>query len=289
MESANNIYVINLLKDKDRMEIVSKEFNKYSIKFKRFDAVYGKNLTDKEINDKVSFIGKNLLCHHSMVGCFLSHVNLWKKLVDDKENDFYLIFEDDFVIKDFDSISKLYDAYNEKRINKDFLSLFVMHTDICMSNIDEINGVKICKKIFPFTLVGYFITKKRAINLLNRLGDKIYYHIDISLVYLSKLYKDCEIYNTYNNLINLNNEGILKSNNTGNLQKKTILSLMPPDKYFPFQSPALTIKMKHNISTETLLFFILSILFYHLSSKHKNIFYYLLFIITFTNFILSLF
>ena len=289
METADNIFVINLLKDKKRMKIVSQELNQYSIKFKRFDAVYGKNLSDKEIDDKVSLIGKNLLCHHSMVGCYLSHVNLWKQLINDENNDFYLIFEDDFVIKDFDSLSKLYNLYKENRINKDFLSVFVMHSDICVSKIEEIDGVKICKKIFPFTLTGYFITKKRAINLLKRLGDKIHYHIDISLVYLSKLYKDCEIYNTYNNLIDLNNEGLLKSNNTGNLQQKTILSLMPPDKYFPFQSPALTIRMKYNISTESLLFFILSILFLHLSSKRKNIFYYILFILCLANFILSLF
>jgi len=289
MESADNIFVINLLKDKERMEIISQELNKYSIKFNRFDAVYGKNLSDEEINDKVSLIGKNLLCHHSMVGCYLSHVNLWKKLINDENNDFYLVFEDDFIIKDYESLSKLYNLYKNKRIDKDYLSLFVMHSDIKTSKIEELDGVKICKKIFPFTTVGYFITKKRAINLLKRLGNKIHYHIDISLVYLSKLYKDCEIYNTYNNVLSLNNEGLLKSNNTGNLQQKTILSLMPPDKYFPFQSPALTIKMKYNISTETLLFFILSILFYYLSIKRKNIIFYLLFIITFTNFILSLF
>jgi GR25 family glycosyltransferase involved in LPS biosynthesis len=289
MESADNIYVINLLKDKERMKMVSQELNKFSIKFKRFDAVYGKHLSAEEINDKVSFIGRNFLCHHSMVGCYLSHVNLWKKLIQDENKDFYLVLEDDFVIKDYDSLSKLYKAYNEKRIDKDYLSLFVMHSDIKTSKIEELDGVKICKKLFPFTTVGYFITKKGAINFLKRLGNKIHYHIDWSLVYLSKIYKECEIYNTYNNLLSLNSEGLLKSNNTGNLQQKTILSLLPSDKYFPFQSPAIIFKMKYNISCECLLSFILSIFFYSLSIKRKNIIFYLLFIITFTNFILSLF
>ena len=59
MEIADNIFVINLLKDKKRMEIVSQELNKYSIKFKRFDAINGKDLSDEEINEKVSFIGRN--------------------------------------------------------------------------------------------------------------------------------------------------------------------------------------------------------------------------------------
>ena len=290
MESADNIYVINLKKDMERLNKVTQEFNKYSIKFNRFEGVYGKDLSKKEIEKNVSFIGKNLLCHRSMVGCYLSHVNLWKKLIDDEKNYFYLIFEDDFYIKDFNSLSKLYNAFKDKKIDKDFLSMFVMHTDFCVSKIEEMDGVKICKKIFPFTLAGYFITKKRAINLLKRLSNKIYYHIDITLVYLSKLYKDCEIYNTYNNLIDLNDEGILKSNNTGNLQEKTILSLiLSRQSYFPFQSPALTINMNYNISTETLFFFILFILFLYLSLKSKNIIYYTLFILCLTNFILSLF
>ena len=100
MESADNIYVINLKKDMERLNKVTQEFNKYSIKFNRFEGVYGKDLSKKEIEKNVSFIGKNLLCHRSMVGCYLSHVNLWKKLIDDEKNDFYLIFEDDFYIKD---------------------------------------------------------------------------------------------------------------------------------------------------------------------------------------------
>jgi GR25 family glycosyltransferase involved in LPS biosynthesis len=289
MESANNIFVINLLKDKERLECVSQELNKHSIKFQRFDAVYGKDLSDDEINKKVSFIGRNLLCHHSMVGCYLSHVNLWKKLVEDKNNDFYLIFEDDITIKDYESLSKLYNLYKNNIINKDFLSLFVMHTDIKISEIVDYDGVPICKKLFPFSLAGYFITKKGANNILKRLGNQIHYHIDWTLVYLSKVYKDCEIYNTYNNLLSLNSEGLLKSNNTGNLQQKTILSLMPPDKYFSFQSPALIIKMKYNISTECILSLIFSIFFYYVSIKRRNIIFYILFIITFTNFILSLF
>jgi GR25 family glycosyltransferase involved in LPS biosynthesis len=289
MEIADNIFVINLLKDKKRMEIVSQELNKYSIKFKRFDAINGKDLSDEEINEKVSFIGRNFFCYHSLVGCYLSHVNLWKKLVEDENNDFYLIFEDDFMIKDFDTLSKLYNAYKESRVDKIFLSLFLMYNDIRISKIEKIDGVPICKKIFPFTTVGYFITKQGAKNFLKRLGNKIHYHIDASMVYLSKIYKECEIYNTYNNVLSLNSTGLLESNNVEKCGKKTILSLIPQDDYFGYNYPFMVIQMKYKISIECINSLILSIFFYYLSIKRKNIIFYLLFIITFTNFILSLF
>lgn len=290
MESSDNIYVINLKKDKERLKKVTEELNNYRIKFQKFEAVYGKDLTREEIDEKVSFIGKTFLCNHSMVGCYLSHVNLWKKLIKDEENDFYLILEDDFFIKDYNSLLKLYNAYKEKRIDKDYLSLFVMHSDILTSKIEEIDGVQICKKMFPFTTTGYFITKRGAVNFLKKLGEKIHYHIDWSLVYLSKIYKECEIYNTYNNLLGINSEGLLKSNNTGNLQRKTILSLvLSPENFFSFQSPALIINMKYNISCENLLSLFLSILFYYLSMKNQNIIYYMLFVLSSANFILSLF
>ena len=36
----------------------------------------------------------------AVVGCALSHIKLWQRLVDDKENDYYLIFEDDVEFTD---------------------------------------------------------------------------------------------------------------------------------------------------------------------------------------------
>ena len=32
-----------------------------------------------------------------VMGCALSHIHLWNNLINDKDNDFYVIFEDDIV------------------------------------------------------------------------------------------------------------------------------------------------------------------------------------------------
>lgn len=35
-----------------------------------------------------------------VIGCALSHIHLWNKLINDKENDFYIILEDDITFCD---------------------------------------------------------------------------------------------------------------------------------------------------------------------------------------------
>ena len=41
------------------------------------------------------FRGNDFGSRRGFVGCALTHMNLWKRLMDDKEHDFYLIIEDD--------------------------------------------------------------------------------------------------------------------------------------------------------------------------------------------------
>jgi GR25 family glycosyltransferase involved in LPS biosynthesis len=58
------------------------------------DVVDGKKLKPtKEIEELFKSYGKS---HKKMViGCALSHINLWKQLIEDDESEYYLILEDD--------------------------------------------------------------------------------------------------------------------------------------------------------------------------------------------------
>jgi GR25 family glycosyltransferase involved in LPS biosynthesis len=287
MERAENIFIVNLKKDEERWKKCIDELNKYPINYRRFNAVNGKDLSEEEINNKVSWWGRNLLCNRSIIGCFLSHTNLWKQLLNDKNNDFYLIFEDDFVINDFNTLNKLYNLYLQQKIDKNFLSFFLTHSDYKTGDIIDIDGVKICKKLFHISQVGYFITKKGAMDFLNRLGDKIHYHIDNVCCILSKIYPECEIWHTEKNLVSLNETGLINSNISGNSKKKTLLSYILNDKnYSNFRYPLLIFRMKYNFTVEAFFSLLLFIVFFTFAKNTKLTILYLLSILFLINFVL---
>jgi len=82
----NNIWIINLDKSIDRMSRIKKNFDKYGIKFNRFSAIYGKNLSKRYIKNNVNFLCKSVLCNYGTIGCAISHKTLWKQLIDSNED-----------------------------------------------------------------------------------------------------------------------------------------------------------------------------------------------------------
>lgn len=96
------MYIINLDHRPERLELTTDLLYKAGFKnVKRYPAVNGKELTERELN---SLCDKDALIpvkrgyrteHHELsfgaIGCYLSHVNLWK----DSNADILIIFEDD--------------------------------------------------------------------------------------------------------------------------------------------------------------------------------------------------
>lgn len=93
----DNIYVINLDRSHDRLANIKRNLLTCDIKFHRFAAIDGKQLTDKKISESTSLFCRTFLCNYAIVKCALSHISLWSKLVDDKA-DYYIIMEDDAII-----------------------------------------------------------------------------------------------------------------------------------------------------------------------------------------------
>lgn len=103
------LFVINMEKDKQRFQKLTKYYNNSdltSLPINRYEAIVGKQvppenwlsndaLTELQLIEKKGFRTH----HHSItrggLGCFLSHYNLAKQLIQDKSVDAYLIFEDD--------------------------------------------------------------------------------------------------------------------------------------------------------------------------------------------------
>lgn len=105
-------YVINLEKNSDRLASFVDRYEKSDmslIPLQRFNAVYGKDLDLKplvteEAYKQIMYAETNgyRLRHYELtrgaVGCFLSHMTLYNKLLDDQNKNFYIIFEDDTIV-----------------------------------------------------------------------------------------------------------------------------------------------------------------------------------------------
>src|SRR3989442_3393968 len=91
--SIDHTFVINLKKRNDRWKTINDKFKNTNLKLERWDAVYGKELSSEYINQHTTDFCRNF-CSNGMIGCWLSHYNLWKHIVNNNLDN-VLILEDD--------------------------------------------------------------------------------------------------------------------------------------------------------------------------------------------------
>ena len=187
------LFVINLKKSKDRFQNISKNLKSLNIPFERFDAVYGQELFDEEIKENTTFIGRNFLCNRGIIGCAMSHIELWKSFKK-SDDDFVLISEDDIEYKkDFPKIFKDVDKIYNK-VKFDILSLNC--SILIKEQLGEpifVDNYKITKPLFPLTTASYIVSKKGVKKLL-KIFKKVHYHIDNDIAW-NTLYSNIDYYN----------------------------------------------------------------------------------------------
>lgn len=92
----DNIYVLNLQRDTEKMNKVSERLDSFNINYERFEAVDGRNLdTDYDFSNFVQ--GKGMIENVYALGCLKSHMSIIK---DAKNNNYkrILILEDDVLL-----------------------------------------------------------------------------------------------------------------------------------------------------------------------------------------------
>lgn len=93
-----NTFVINMDKDKDRLERITEQLSTLGVKWERFSGInINENKEHKNLYP-LSFFCKNF-CTDGIIGCAFSHVSLWSKISSLPEGK-YLILEDDAVFVD---------------------------------------------------------------------------------------------------------------------------------------------------------------------------------------------
>ncbi|WP_432471660.1 glycosyltransferase family 25 protein [Amphritea sp. HPY] len=109
-----NIYVINLKKDTDKKDYITKHFKEKGIlNYEFIEAVYGKDLSEEELQTVYDpdlakkFWGREILANE--IGCALSHLKIYKEIIQSGSKGAF-IFEDDVFIKEnniMDTINKI--------------------------------------------------------------------------------------------------------------------------------------------------------------------------------------
>ena len=233
MNNIDKIFIINLDKDIERLNNSYKQLNKYNItNYERYSAIYAAKANKYELNTYTTTIGK-IIASKTMIGCGISHINIWKKIVKEKINT-SLIVEDDFILVD-DFLNKFNRIINKAPEKYDilFLTSGQLHNkDLKFRDINEY----FYKQIFISQTVGYIITLEGAEKILKYI-NKVSYHIDLE-IFMTSLFTDLNvisvkerlIYQTFETSNNINDrnypliiDNLLLYNNTFNYYYKLVL------------------------------------------------------------------
>lgn len=159
--------------------------------------VNGKLMSEKEISDNVSNLYKNF-GPKSAIGCAMSHLNTWKNFIENTNDEYAIIFEDDIILeKDF--IKKLDIVLNNTPNDFDVLYIgcfgceqnnnFNLFEYLCSligmtSEHKKINNYISIPKT-AFATHSYILSRKGAKKLIENLDGNIHNHIDFCMQELS--------------------------------------------------------------------------------------------------------
>jgi GR25 family glycosyltransferase involved in LPS biosynthesis len=217
----SNKYIINLERRPDRRENMKKLFDKNNIKdYEIYKATDGKkiNLTQQI---KFLFRGNDFGNKKAVIGCALSHYTLWKKLLNDTYNKYYMIFEDDIRFCD-NFHKKLADAstFMQNNTVADILFLgYHAHDDNHRNEIEpDKHIIDLDKNKYIGGFFGYIITKRGAERILNYIGV---HGIKHGIDYLIKIVRPLKCINYQPHIVYSEWVRNLKSTVDSDIQKET--------------------------------------------------------------------
>lgn len=89
-------FIVNLKDNVDRRNAIKNQLDKSNFNYQFIEAVKGADLTDEQIKSKVQDY-PNCLLTKGEIGCAISHINIYKKMIDEGI-EYALVLEDDAVV-----------------------------------------------------------------------------------------------------------------------------------------------------------------------------------------------
>ncbi len=187
------VFLINLDTSEDRLALCKKEFEKLNVEFERVSAVYGKDLSEQDIERCYDEVGNTRKYKKPLssgeVGCYLSHIKCWQKIVDE-ELDYALILEDDFIL---DEAFNEFKSIMPKLVNWDFIRLAFSCKNLGISKRETITNEHdlVYYRKVPINTLAQAVSLQGAKKLLNNtkrfsrpvdVDIKHYWELDINVL-----------------------------------------------------------------------------------------------------------
>ena len=204
----NKIKIINLERRIDRKQDNIHKMTQLNINHNEYQfvkAIDGNQLKPTSELKKL-FQGNDFANRKGVIGCALSHYNLWKELLNDHHNDYYIIMEDDFTLRhDFKEQIELLKKSDEF-LKRDILFLgYHMfdkhrrnHFDKYNNNSNNLQIDKLNKKLYIGGFFCYSINKSGAKILIDYIHQNGIKH---GIDYLIKIVDNLESYECFPQLV----------------------------------------------------------------------------------------
>lgn len=179
------IKIVNLARRPDRKNAMIQKLKDVGItNYEFIEAVDGKKV-ELTPELKKMFVGNDFGDKKGVIGCALSHYGLWQNLIDDPDNNYYIIYEDDIVFaNDFAEKLKLCCEYFVKyQIEYLFIgALFINEKNTHIKDLQFIIG----KNLNFGGTYGYIISKGAAKKVIDYIElNGIRHAIDNPMIYKS--------------------------------------------------------------------------------------------------------
>ena len=223
------IFVINMNKDKDRLNKISSHLSNQNLTFERIPAVHG-GVLSKDERKRLTTASCNKYCSPTMIGCSLSHHKIWEKILKD-DIKYAIVLEDDVRLEN-NFLNKL--EYEMNKLPENFDILLLGHLfPSCFEGEDcptakifasvyrknmgslKMKNEKYSDNILKMTngfagTYAYLITNRGAKKLLE-IMPLVDYHIDVEMSrHMDKI--DC--YGLINRIVDTSNSSKDSSNSS---------------------------------------------------------------------------
>jgi GR25 family glycosyltransferase involved in LPS biosynthesis len=154
--------------------------------------VDGKTVSQNEVKDVVSAFYSEF-GPKSAIGCAMSHMNVYKKIVEG-DDEYSVIFENDVVLKGDNVIDKIEKIVEEAPRDFDIIYLGCFDSEffknvmglLLVTGKEERISKNLVKPAVALGLHAYVVSKQGAAKLLKELYGKVHNHIDYCIQYLYK-------------------------------------------------------------------------------------------------------
>ncbi len=126
-------YVISLKTETERRKHIEQEFGKQNIDFEFFDAITPSQ--NQQISHNLSIQISDLNLTQGEISCLLSHISLWKKIIDD-DLDYIVIYEDDIHLGE--NAQQFLNQSSWIPPSSEIIKLEAFNTSVFVSKVDKI-------------------------------------------------------------------------------------------------------------------------------------------------------